>query len=296
MLNPGDRVAVVAPSHPFQPERLAAGCAVLRDWGLEVVEMANLHATYRYTAGTRAQRQADLRAALVDPTIDAVWYARGGSGTVHLLDDLPFAALDQRPVIGFSDATSLLGALWNRRAGRPIHGPVLHTLGTTNDAATVSATHRLLMEGGGPVVWRGDVVAHPTDAAGPLVGGNLCVMASMCGTPDQLQAEGCVLLLEEIGEVPYKIDRLVTQLRLSGVFEGVQAVVLGDFIGGAPPAGASWCVVDVIAEALHGLELPIVAGLPVGHGARNQPFMLGTEATVLRDGSVLLAPSTGGRA
>jgi muramoyltetrapeptide carboxypeptidase len=97
-----------------------------------------------------------------------------------------------------------------------------------------------------------------------------------------------VLLLEEIGEAPYKVDRLLTQLRLSGVFEGVQAVVLGDFIGGDPPRDADWNIADVVAEALHGLDLPIVAGAPVGHGSRNHPFVLGTRAEVRADGSVCL--------
>jgi len=258
----------------------------LRSWGLEVVEMPHLHAHHRYTAGSRAQRSADLLAALTGPHIHAVWYARGGSGTVHLLPHIPLHQLDNRPVIGFSDATSLLSHLWNHRVGRPIHGPVLHTLGTTNDAPSVAATKALLMGTPTTVCWQGSVLRPGPTVRAPLVGGNLCVLASTCGTPFQLQAGGCILLLEEIGEQPYKVDRLLTQLRLAGVFEGVKGVVVGDFIGCRPPDGADWTILDVVDEALDGLSIPILSHVPVGHGARNHPFEMGAPVELTSCGSL----------
>jgi muramoyltetrapeptide carboxypeptidase len=267
---------VVAPSHPFFPDKLEAGLDVLRSWGLVPVLMPHVHARHRYTAGTRTQRQADLRAALFEPGFDGVWYARGGSGSIHLVDRLPLEALDQRPVFGFSDATTLLSTLWNHRAGRPVHAPVLHTLGTSNCESTLAATRALLFDGPTERFWAGAPVAGPDRTVeGPVVGGNLCVLASLCGTAHQLDASGCILVLEEVGEAAYKVDRMLTQLRSSGGLAGVRGVVLGDFTGTRIPDEADWAVEDVVAECLDGLDLPIVTGMPVGHGTRNHPFMVG---------------------
>lgn len=289
MLSPGSTVAVVAPGHPFRPERLQTGVAVLRSWDLQVVEMPHLHARYRYTAGTRSERRSDLRAALFGEGIDAVWFARGGSGTVHLMHDLPWSTLDRRPVVGFSDATTLLSSMWNHRAGCPIHGPVLHTLGSTGSSDSDAAVHDLLFGRTHARMWWGEHVTGPRrEVTGPLVGGNLCVLASLCGTPLQLDARGCVVLIEEVGEVAYKLDRLLTQLRLSGALDGVVGVAVGDLLGARIPESAAWTALDVVGECLHGLGIPVVAGFPVGHGARNHPFRVGAPAILRPDGMVLL--------
>jgi muramoyltetrapeptide carboxypeptidase len=252
--------------------------------------MPYLHERYRYTAGTREQRTRDLLSALSDPSIRAVWYARGGSGSVHHLSAIETDSLDQRPVIGFSDATSLLSHLWNHRAAQPVHGPVLHTLATSNDAATVEATRALLFGERNTQSWSCEVLSHADEVRGPLVGGNLCVLASVCGTPFQLNARGCILLLEEVGEAPYKVDRLLTQLRLAGGLDGVQAVILGDFTGGDPPLYAKWTIPDVVAECLEGLHIPILTGAPVGHGSANHPFVVGSWCEVDRRGQVQIGP------
>jgi len=288
MLVPGSQIAVVAPGHPFFPERLEAGLAVLRSWGLEPVMMPNLTARYRYTAGTRRQRRDDLLQALTDPAYQGVWYARGGSGTVHLMDALPVDRLDTRPIFGFSDATTLLSTLWNRRAGMPVHAPVLHTLGSSSSADTVDAMRRMVFEGPNERFWPGVAIAGAELVAeGPVVGGNLCVLASLCGTPHQLDASGCILLLEEVGEVAYKVDRLVTQLRAAGAFKGVLGVALGEFTGTRIPDDSGWSIDDVVVECLEGLDIPIVTGLPVGHGARNLPFVIGEPGQLSAHGLLL---------
>ena len=286
MLTIGSTVAVVAPAHPFHMPRLERGMALIESWGLRCRLMDNLHARHRYLAGTAEQRLHDLTVALTAPDIDAVWFARGGSGTIHLLDDLPWARLQgsARPVIGFSDATSLLTGLWKERVCRPIHGPVLHSIADTSDAASAEATRALLfgeLEG----------VEHPvshlagprTPVEGPVVAGNLCVLASLCGTPWQLQAGGCILVLEDIGEWPYQIDRLVTQLRLSGTFDGVLGIALGDFTGGGPPKDADWTVREVLADLLAPLGVPVVDHLPVGHAVTNHPIPLGANGRLSPD-------------
>lgn len=284
MLSPGSTVAVVAPCHPFHLPRLERGIALVESWGLRCRMMDNVHARHRYLAGTRQERLHDLTVALTDPDIDAVWFARGGSGTVHLLDGLPWDALQNAQgagpvVIGFSDATSLLSAMWNRRIGRPIHGPVLHSIVDTSDADSAEATRAMLLGEVDRVVLDCQPLAGPSQIVeGPVVAGNLCVLASLCGTPWQLDARGCILVLEDIGEWPYQLDRLVTQLRLSGALDGVLAIALGDFSGGGPPADADWTVPDVLADLFAPLGVPVVHQLPVGHGLLNQPIAMGAPA------------------
>ena len=142
----------------------------------------------------------------------------------------------------------------------------------------------MLLEGG-PVHLPGAQVAGPVGRVeGPLVGGNLCVLASLAGTPFALSARGCILLLEEIGERPYKVDRLVTQLHRSGALDGVRGVALGQFIAPRNDADAGIDMVEVLCDLLSPLGVPVVAGLPIGHGQRNAPVRLGHAAVLDADG------------
>lgn len=284
MLSVGARVAVVAPSGIFNPARLAAGMSLLRAWGYEPVESPSLHARARYTAGSVAERRADLAWALTDDEIDAVWFARGGFGTAHTLDELPWSEMDGRPIIGFSDATALFCAM--ERVGVPgaVHGPVLHSLTDLCDDDTRDALQALLADGD-EVLLAGEPLCGPQrPAAGRVIGGNLCMLASMAGTPWALQGQGAILVLEDVGEPPYKLDRMITQLRQSGAFSGVVGVALGEFSGTRVPEGADWTVRELLADLLAPLNVPVIDGLPVGHGARNHPWRYGAPGVLTPDG------------
>lgn len=282
ILAPGARVAIVAPAHPFAEDGVQAGQARLRDWGFEPVEAPNLRARHRYTAGTVGQRVADLQWALSSPDVDAVWFARGGSGTGRLLDALDWDAVaEDRPVLGFSDATALFCGMWRHRRGRAVHAPVLHSLTRLPDDDSVAALQAVL--DGGPVAMGGRQLSGPPGALdAPLVGGNLCVLASLCGTPWQLDARGCALLLEDIGEPPYKVDRLLFQLEAAGALDGVAAVLFGELTGCAPPADADppWSLDDLMLELTARLDVPVWADVPVGHGTANRPFVWGSRVRV----------------
>ncbi|MCB9777931.1 MAG: LD-carboxypeptidase [Alphaproteobacteria bacterium] len=288
LLHQGARVAVVAPSGAFDPARLERGVERIRAWGLDVVPGEHLHARHRYTAGTIEQRRADLITALTAPDIDAVWFARGGYGTVQLLPDLPPPA-DDRPIIGFSDATALFCALDRQRlhgvrAGRAVHGPVLHSLADLADPASQQALRSLLL--GDPRVHLPGVhLAGPTDRVqGRVVGGNLCVLASLAGTPWALCARDAILLLEDVGEPAYKLDRLITQLRLSGALDGVRGVALGTFTDCRTPPDADWTIEALLVELLAPLGVPVVGRLPVGHGSRNHAFVHGGHGVLTVEG------------
>ena len=290
-LQPGARIAVVAPAGMFAPDRLQRGMEVVASWGFTPVPAPNLYARARHTAGSVAERLADLTWALTAPDIDAVWYARGGFGTAHLLPHLPWDRLDGRPVLGFSDATALHAALL-AHGHTSIHAPVLQGLSDDAFGATAAvlvdddsrqALRTLLTTGEQPALPGHLLLPGPLPPPSPLVGGNLAMLASLAGTPWALHTRGRVLLLEDIGEVPYRLDRLFTQLVQSGALDGVVAVALGEFtdtrVSGAD-LDAFW------AETLAPLGVPVLAGLPVGHGTRNLAFVEGGVVRVSGEGLV----------
>ena len=284
MLSADARIALVAPSGSFDPERLEAGRALVASWGYTLVSAPHLGARHRVTAGTVAQRQADLSWALTASDIDAVWFARGGWGTMDLLDGLPWSAMDGRPVLGFSDATALFTAM--DRLGIPgaVHAPVLHSLADHTDPASREAV-RVMLKDGSTVRLPGQHLCGPAWAvSGRVIGGNLCVLASLAGTPWALRAGGAIVLLEDVGEPAYRIDRLLAQLIHSGALDGAVGIVLGTFTNCALPPGADWTLEDLVADRLAPLNIPVIAGVPVGHGPVNRPWRHGAEGVLSPDG------------
>ena len=192
MLRQNARIAVVAPAGVFVPARLAYTLEGVRALGYEPVLAPSIEARHRYFAGTTAQRAADLAWALTAPDIDAVWFARGGYGTAQTLALLPWGSLDSRPVIGFSDATALLVAM-HKRGLRGVHGPVLHGLCewdlgshppvTPIDSESRAVLRALLATGVAPALPGRPLLGDPAPVRGPVIGGNLTVLASLAGTP-----------------------------------------------------------------------------------------------------------------
>lgn len=276
----GTPIAVVAPSHAYNPEQLNAGLAIARAAGHHLVLLDDIHTPHRYFAHTDERRLATLTAALTSPDFGAVWAVRGGSGVTRLLPRLPWANIPPRPVIGFSDLTPLLDAMAARTGAVGVHGPVLHSLAAT-DRADQEALFALLAGAATPPL-RGEVWSSG-HARGPLRGGNLTLLAATCGTPFQCRAEGAILLLEDIGETPYRLDRSLQQLLGAGVFDGVAGIVLGTWDGCAAPAGSTWRLEDMLAEVLLPLGIPVIAGLPCGHGNRNQALLIGADSEIVGD-------------
>ncbi len=283
MLPPRARIAVVAPSGIFDPDKLYRGMQVLAAWGYAPELLPGVGERHRYLAGTDAVRVEDLCRAF-SGAYDAVWMARGGFGLGRLLRELSWDAFEAIPFLGFSDGTALLAPLAAR--GRPaVHAPVLTSLADLVDDAS-RAHLRDLLAGRPLQPLEGRHVCGPRSRVrAPLRGGNLCVLASLCGTPWQLDARDALVLLEEVGEAPYRVDRLLRQLVDSGALDGAAGVVLGDFLGADAPPGADWSVVDVVVDELGARGIPIVAGLPVGHGTRNHAVPLGAVAE-LEDGAL----------
>lgn len=276
LVAPGGRVRVVAPAGPVRERAaFAAGIALLEE--RFVVEWdPGVLAAEGYLAGSDARRLAELQAALDDPAVGAVIAARGGYGTTRLVDQLDFGRFLAAPrwIVGSSDLTGLLIELWARHRVQSIHGPMVERLAREpgDDGAALLA----LLEHGR---WRAPTGLHTVRtgrARGPLIGGNLTLLAHLVGTLDPAVTAGAVLLLEDVGERPYRLDRALVQLARGGWLAGIAGLVLGDFAGCEPgPDGVT--VEQALVERLGDLAVPVAGGYPAAHGARNQPFVHGAE-------------------
>lgn len=275
MISPGAPIALVAPSGIFDPERLAQGMAAARARGLDLAPFPGMLAPHRFLASDDATRRRHLIEALTSPAYAAVWIVRGGYGITRLIGDLPLDRIDARPVIGFSDVTGLFQALWPR--GTLVHAPMPHSLPST-DAEWVDDLFDVLAGRGRRALIGESWIEGRVTA--PVIVGNLTLFAALCGTKYAPAFRDHVVVLEEIGEVPYRVDRLLVQLRQSGAFEGVAGVAFGDFERCDPPAGASYTLRDVLVDAVRDLGVPVVGGLPVGHGRRNAALVWGERVTL----------------
>jgi muramoyltetrapeptide carboxypeptidase len=278
-LRAGDEVAVVAPAGPVPADRLAGGLRVLDSWGLRVRPGRHVYDRSDYLAGVDADRADDFMRAWTDLGISAVFAARGGYGTQRIIDLLDWVRLvDAGPKVlcGFSDLTALHQGFAAILGLVTIHGPVVTSLGVA-DAETVEHARRILFESESALELIGghDTTALvPGVAEGILVGGNLSLLAAEVGTPASRRARGSLVLLEDCDEEPYRIDRSLTQLLRSGWFDGVRGILLGSWVRCGTPDQMR----RLLADRLTGLGVPILCGLPIGHGAANHAVPLGVPA------------------
>ncbi|WP_229073365.1 LD-carboxypeptidase [Actinoplanes sp. DH11] len=264
-LRHGDVVALVAPAGPVRGHRVAAAARVLtRRWGLTV--RVGAHALRRdgYLAGTDEERLADLNAAFADRDVRGIICLRGGYGVQRIVDAVDYDAVRRDPklVMGFSDITALHAALWRRTGLATVHGPTGASLPLSEAAA------RTALMTTDPVVVRGR--PGRGRATGVLLGGNLTMLAADAGTPGALDLRGAILLVEDVGEPAYKVDRMLVQLRRSGVLDGVAGFAVGQFSPAEPRR--------VIDEHLGASGVPLLRGLPIGHGRRQVAVGLGVPA------------------
>ena len=291
-LRSGDTVAIVSPCGPVLDHALLDdGIALLRSWGLDVVEGAHVRGSAGHLAGSDAQRVADLNAAIADRDVRAVWVTRGGYGLTRILDRVDWAALAAEPtvIVGFSDVSALLVSAWRRIGLVTVHGHVVGRLSLQRPAAVARLRALLFGSGGTEPLTGVSLDGAPREVVrGPLIGGNLTVLAALAGTRDQVDATGCVLLLEEVGEAPYRVDRLLTQLRHSGAFACVAGIAVGAPVQCDPPATQpSGTFADVLADRLGDLGVPVVTDVSIGHMPDQRAVLHGGEVTLDgRDGTL----------
>jgi muramoyltetrapeptide carboxypeptidase len=280
-LRPGDVVRVVAPSGPIFPEAFAAGSAHLGQRYQLRFAPDVLFASDGFLAGADPQRLAALLDAITDPEARAIVMGRGGHGLLRIAEriDPMLLRANPKPIVGFSDGTILLARA--AQAGvAAIHGPVVTQLDRVSDDDR-AALFSLLESPEPPAPITGLETLVPGSAEGPLLGGNLEVFSRLLGTPLLPDLDGAILFLEEVGERPYRLDRLLTHLALAGVFARVAGVVVGDLVGCEEPAESrlrSPSALAVVRERLARLPIPVALGAPIGHGPRNRALPYGAKA------------------
>jgi muramoyltetrapeptide carboxypeptidase len=283
-LRPGSRVAVVAPSGPVSPELLERGVTVLRDWGLEVCvgdHVLDRHRDLPYLAGSDADRAADFQRVWCDPDIDAVMCARGGYGTMRMVDLLDWPAMAAaRPKVftGSSDITTLHTAIGEQLGLVTVFSPII--AGESFDEPARQYLRATLFEPETMTSLTGPSVATMShgSATGIVVGGNLSLLASCVGDGGK-PPEDAILLLEDVNEEPYQVDRMVTQLLRAEWFTGVAGIALGSWTGCGEPSE----VYAVLMDLLGGLGIPMVWELGFGHVPAQLTIPLGVAATLDAD-------------
>jgi muramoyltetrapeptide carboxypeptidase len=301
-VHPGGRVAIIAPASPFPRDEFESGVAEVRSLGFEPVFDPGVFDCRRYVAGDAGSRARALMAAWQDPGIAAILTARGGYGSVELLPYLSIGTLRQSPklLVGYSDVTALLSFLPTRCRVTAVHGPTVagrlgggpagYDRATFLGALTTASPVGALPAPGLDVILSGE-------ADGPVLGGNLTQLAASMGTPYAFDPpDGCVLFLEDVNERPYRVDRLLTQLRQCGVLQRARALVFGEFPGCDEPDGTITAR-EVVADAVRDFAGPVLWGLPSGHtlgavvtlplGVRGQIVTTPHPAVVLLESAVV---------
>jgi muramoyltetrapeptide carboxypeptidase len=280
-LGPGAVIGVLAPASPTEREPLERGVSTLRGMGFEVRLAEEPAAVHGYLAGTDAQRAAQLNRYFADEGIDAVMCARGGYGSMRILPLLEYKRISARPkmLIGFSDATALLWAVYSRSRVVGLHGPVVTTLAEASAPTLAALLEALVSAHPRQLSFPGAVAVRSGTAKGAVCGGNLTTLCHLLGTAFAPSFRNRILFLEDRGEAPYRIDRMLTQMGMAGCFRGVRGVVLGAFADCGRPEEI-W---EIAAERLGGLKVPVLAGIDAGHVEPNITIPIGVGAELDAD-------------
>lgn len=292
VLRPGDAVALVSPAGPVAGEKIESAVQVLQGWGLRPRVYPHALDKYSFYAGRDEDRAGDLNDALADPEIRGVICNRGGYGVQRIIHRLDFDAVRRDPklVIGFSDITALHGAFWTQARLATVHGPVATQLERGGGFAS-GMKHALMSTE--PVLVNADA-DEPTfsvrtrgRASGVLLGGNLSMLSTSIGTPFMPDLTNAILLLEDVGEASYRVDRMLTHLLNCGILQRLAGIAVGQF---SHPGNGSGAITpsQVLMERLGELGIPVLGGLPIGHGAANIAVSLGTQACLDADAGTLL--------
>jgi muramoyltetrapeptide carboxypeptidase len=301
-LHPGDRIAIVAPASPFARDQFDAGVEELRRLGFEPVYDDTVFNRRSYVAGDASVRAAAFRRWWTDDSVKALIAVRGGYGSVQLLPLLDAAEVRRAPkaFIGYSDNTSLLSWLTLQCGIVSFHGPMLEgRLARGGDGYDRSSFESVLMRPEPAGVLSHDAVEmlRSGEASGPLVGGTLTQLLASLGTPFAFDPpQGHILFIDEVAERPYRLDRMLTQLRLAGLLGRAAGIVFGELPRCDEPGDAGPLARDVVADVLAGFSGPVLFGLPSGHttgpgltlpfGVRARVVTSGRPALVIEEAAV----------
>ncbi|MEM8679213.1 MAG: LD-carboxypeptidase [Planctomycetota bacterium] len=317
-LRPGDTIQIVAPAGLLDRERIERATERLRAMGFTVKTNADAYQEAGYLAGTDERRANEINQAFRDPDVDAVFPGTGGYGTMRILERLDYDLIRQNPkiLIGFSDITALHTAIHQQTGLITFHSPVpMWGLGSEENLTPFSAhyfwralladqyppgeTGYLISAEGNAVDTRTDpdsscelgppTTVHGGKAQGRLIGGNLSLVAATIGTPYEVDTTDRILFLEDVGEAPYRIDRMLCQLRLAGAFDGCRGVVLGQFTRrkNEDTSEEVRTIDEVLDEYFQDLGVPVLRDFPMGHHPCNATFPVGAQCELDADAGTL---------
>ena len=281
----GDLIGIAAPSSPFDAAEFASGAAVLESMGFRLTIPGGIYRRSGYLAGSDFERAELLNGLFENRQVKAIICARGGFGSTRLLQYLDYESIKKNPKIfvGFSDITAILSALYTKCGLVTCHGPMVTTLGQADRATRESLRSVLLSAGKFELKPKNGLVMQKGAAAGPVVGGNLSTLCSLLGTPAQPDYKGRILFLEDRGEAPYRIDRMLTQMKQAGCFESLAGLILGSFEG----CGEYNEVLEIFADIIREFDFPVISGFEAGHGKTNITIPMGLAAMLDTDKKTL---------
>ena len=287
-LHQGDKIGLIAPASSFSRDGFLAGCERLRQMGYEPVYSQNIFDRDIYFAGTVERRAHEFQEFWRRDDIAALVCVRGGYGSNYLLEKVDYRVIAARPkiLLGCSDVTSLLTAIHDRTGLVGFHGPMVAKDIADGTFDLSSWKNALQGAANWSVPTAGVEVLRSGKGSGRLYGGCLSMLVASLGTQFEIQTDGCILFIEDIAEKPYRIDRMLMQMRLAGKLEKVRGFVFGEMLDCAPPKGETYNLQQVIMRVLAPYNVPIIYGLKSGHvSSGNITLPIGVEAELEAQGA-----------
>jgi muramoyltetrapeptide carboxypeptidase len=288
-LMPGDLIGVISPAGPVDPSGLMPDLDLLAARGYRIREAPHLYDQNGYLAGDDASRLSDIHAMFLDQKVAALFCARGGYGCLRLLQGMDYDLIRAHPkiVVGYSDITALLMALYRETGMVTFHGPMVRGLSTITEASLAGLFQVLSREEPLLLNPMQGAALVPGEAEGPLLGGNLSLICHLVGTPFLPSLEGAILFIEDCKEPLYRIDRMLTHLSLAGMLKGIAGLISGEFTDCGDGAEIDRLLMDVASD----LGIPLISGFPTGHGSNNLTLPVGMPVRLDTRGMTLSTPT-----
>lgn len=290
-LQKGSKIIIVSPAGKIEPEFVYGAVDLLKSWGLKVEISKSALSSFGRYAGTDQERLEDLQNALDRPDIDVILCSRGGYGVIHLIENLSFQKLQEHPkwLIGYSDI-SILHAAMQQNGVASIHAPMCRHLSEEKEDISALFLKEILFGQKPTYKLESHSLNRKGTTTGILKGGNLSILASLRGTPYDINPENTILFIEDIGEKPYHIERMMYNLKLGRILQNISGLIVGQFTNYPEDSSMYKTVYQTIADVVSEYDYPVCFNFPVGHVEKNYPLICGSEVRlVIEDHSVFLS-------
>jgi len=292
-LKPGDTIAVISPAGPADKRRLQAGLKNLNQRGYKVVPFPSADGRYAYFSAQDPQRLEELTRSFTDPDVKAIFCSRGGYGSGRLLDLIDYRIVAENPklFIGFSDVTALNWAFFTKTGLVSFSGPTVCEFGDGLSPATAGSFNELVSSTTAPeVIWDGSLNAiRPGKATGRLFPGCLSIIVSLLGTPYLPDLTGALLIIEDVGEKPYRIDRMLTHLKNAGIFDKISALIIGSMVDcWQKKSDNEISLEEIVLDLTSSHSIPVYSGIPYGHHIERITLPVGVQAEISAENGLRL--------